>query len=351
MKKSDPKSQNQKIRSTLSLAQHLGLSEWTISRAINGHPEVKAATRERILKAMDELNFRPNPVARKLSGKQMGIVGVCVVNAHSRVIINKMRFLDKFLNQHGIRAILSLAARERDRELKTVRDFLHLRVDGVVLFQSVLDIPTLNKTLGNVPCVLVDPEESFAPRVWLDRGEAMRLIVKHLVELGHRTFGLLGVSSIDKFRWAGLMDAFASAGVNFEKSVQVFALEKGMGDSYSDGVFLAQRAVAAKKRATAYIALNDEIAIASLPVFREAGLQVPKDFSIVGFDNLPAGIYLQPSLTTIDQQVDLMISSAGELLLEELGIKEKTDMTRCVKIAPKLIIRESTGPAPRRRKL
>ncbi|XHR29491.1 MAG: LacI family DNA-binding transcriptional regulator [Chthoniobacteraceae bacterium] len=332
------------------MAQHLGLSEWTVSRAINGHPEVKAATRERILKAMDELGFRPNPVARKLSGKQMGIVGVCVVNAHSRVIIDKIRFLDKFLKQHGIRAILSLASREKERELKTIRDFLHLRVDGVVLFQSTLDVPSLNKTLGNVSCVLVDPEASFAPRVWLDRGEAMRLIVQHLFELGHRSFGLLGISPIDKFRWAGLIKAFADYGVNFEKSVQVFGIEKGMGDSYSDGVLLARRAVAAKKRATAYIALNDEIAIGSLPIFREAGLRAPEDFSIVGFDNLPAGMYLQPSLTTIDQQVDLMITSAGELLLEELGLKEKTDSSRCVKIPPKIIIRGSTGPAPRRTK-
>jgi DNA-binding LacI/PurR family transcriptional regulator len=347
VKKTSTKTKPAKVGSTLSLARYLGLSEWTVSRAINGHPEVKAATRERILKAMEEVGFRPNPVARGLSGKAMGIVGVCFGNAHSGVMIDKITLLDQFLRQHDLRGILSISSQDEASELRILADFLHLRVDAIVLIQSVLATAQIQKLLDGALCVHVDPaNQDILPRVSLDRDKAMHLIVDHLFELGHRSIGALGFSALNVWRWKGLVEALIEHGLSPERNLQAFELEDRGSESYAEGKELVRRALAAKKRPTAFIAVNDRVAAGAMQELRDQGLRVPEDFSVVGFDNLTVGRHLRPTLTTIDQQPQLLITQAGELLLEQLGKSSGPSLGKCITVEPRLIIRESTGPVP-----
>jgi len=351
MKKTASKTKPTKVVSTLSLARYLGLSEWTVSRAINGHPEVKAATRERILQAMKDVGFRPNPVARGLSGKAMGIVGVCFGNANSGIMIDKITLLDEFLRRHQLRGMLSISTRDEESELRILSDFLHLRVDAIVLIQSVLSTNQLRDTLGDALCVHVDPSiQDIFPRVSLDRKRAMHLIVNHLVELGHRSLGTLGFSSTHRWRWEGLVQSLCEHGLSPEENLQVFELEDYGAESYLEGIQLAKRALAAKKPPTAFIAMNDRIAAGAMQEMRDAGFRIPEDFSVVGFDNLTVGRHLRPMLTTIDQQTQLMISHAGQMLLEQLGKASGSSLGKSVNVEPRLIVRESTGPAPKRSK-
>ena len=351
MKKTAPKTKPPKVVSTLSLARYLGLSEWTVSRAINGHPEVKAATRERILKAMKDVGFRPNPVARGLSGKAMGIVGVCFGNAHSGIMIDKITLLDNFLRKNQLRGMLSISSQDEASELSILSDFLHLRVDAIVLIQSVLAPDQLRKMLGDALCVHVDPGyQDIFPRVSLDRKEAMHLIVNHLFELGHRSIGTLGFSSTNRWRWEGLVQSISNHGLNPEENLQSFELEDPGAESYEEGIQLAKRVLAAKKHPTAFIAVNDRVAAGAVQEMRDAGFRIPEDFSVVGFDNLTVGRHLRPTLTTIDQQPQLLISHAGEMLLEQLGKGSGTSLGESVNVKPRLIVRESTGPAPKRSK-
>ena len=337
-----------KVASTLGLARYLGLSEWTVSRAINGHPEVKAATRERILRAMEEVGFRPNPVARGLSGKAMGIVGVCFGNAYSAVMIDKISLLDQFLRDQQLRGILSISPRDEESELRILADFLHLRVDAIVLIQSILSAVQLRKTLGSALCVHVDPRsQDILPSVSLDRLEAMHLIVNHLVGLGHRSMGTLGFSSTNIARWKGLTETLKEHGLSPDRHLQVFELEDQRAESYGEGIGLAKCALEAKKLPTAFIALNDHIAAGAIQAFRDANYRIPQDISVVGFDNLTVGQHLRPTLTTIDQQPQLLISHAGGLLLEQLGKSSGPSLGKNIKVEPRLIVRESTGPAPR----
>lgn len=339
-----------KVTSTHGLAEYLGLSEWTVSRAINGHPEVKAATRERILKAMDELGFRPNPVARGLSGKAMGIVGVCVGNAHNAVMIDKITLLDDFLRRHQLRGMLAISPNHEAGEIRILEDFRHLRVDGIVLIQSCLSKALLENTLEGISCVHVDPSDpKVMPSVWLDRIEALRLGTRHLVELGHRSFGVLGFSSLNAWRWNGIVKALNECGIDPARNTQTFELEAPGAESYAEGIQLAQLVLGAKRRPTALIAINDRVASGAIQQLVDRGFRIPEDFSVIGFDNLPVGQHLRPTLTTIDQQSKFLIEKAGELMLAQLGKLPASGADHRLRVEPRLIVRESTGPAPKSR--
>jgi DNA-binding LacI/PurR family transcriptional regulator len=323
------------------------LSQWTVSRAINGHPEVKAATRERILKAMEEIGFRPNPVARGLSGKGMGIVGVCFGNARNALTIDKITLLDEFLREHQLRGIVAFSPPDEAIQLRILADFKHLRVDGMILVQTSIRVAQLRKMLDGVRCVHVDrPTLDLLPGVTLDRGEAMRLIVNYLFTLGHRSFGTLGFSASNPWRWRGLVSALRDHGFSPERHLQTFELERVGLESYAEGIQLAQLACSVKQRPTAFMAINDRVAAGAMQKMRDMGIRIPEEISVVGFDNLDVGQYLSPRLTTIDQQPRLMMEQAAKLFVTQLETKSRTG--KGVFIEPRLIVRDSTGPAPRK---
>lgn len=336
-----------KINSTLGLAKYLGLSQWTVSRAINGHPEVKASTRERILQAMEKVGFRPNPVARGLSGKAMGIVGVCFGYARSEVMIDKIVLLDTFLRKNHLRGILAISPIDQESEIRILEDFRHLRVDGIVSVQSTLRADQFSKTIQNIPCVYIDPSDrDLGPNVSVYRDEAMYLITKHLIELGHRSFGVLFERS-DFWRWKGFHEAFREYGLDPQKQVQTYELEDIGPASFAEGIELGKKIIQARKRPTALITLNDRMAMGVIQQIRDEGFRVPDDFSVVGFDNLSIGQYLHPTITTIDLQPETLIEKTGQILLEQLGKLPATRPSHNVKIEPRLIVRQSTGPAPK----
>ncbi|SDU29421.1 transcriptional regulator, LacI family [Verrucomicrobium sp. GAS474] len=344
-----------RIASTVDLARYLGISEWTVSRAINGHPEVKAATRERILQAMEEVGFRPNPVARGLNGKAMGVVGVCFGDPRNAVMIEKIASLDRFLHAYQLRGVLSISHRDEASEGRILSDFRHMRVDGVVLIQSFLGAKALSRLSDGMRCVHVDPAEpELFPSVTMDRGAAMRLIVDHLVGLGHRSFALLGFGPTSAVRWNGVRSALAAHGLDPDRSLETFELEQAGHESFVEGVELAGRLARrlkakgkkAAKRPTAVIALNDRIAIGAIQTLVRGGIAVPRDLSVVGFDDLDIGSHLLPTLTTINQQPEMLMQRVGELLLGVLG-KPAGSSRKRLHVEPRLMVRESTGPASR----
>ncbi|HEY0258191.1 MAG TPA: LacI family DNA-binding transcriptional regulator [Candidatus Methylacidiphilales bacterium] len=346
-KTGSPTIKTENVSSTYYLAQYLGLSEWTVSRAINGHPEVKAATRERILKAMDEIGFRPNPVARGLSGKAMGIVGVCFGNASNALMIDKITILEEFLREHHLRGVLAICPPDEESQIRVLADFKHLRLDGIVLIQSYIRTAQLRKLLKGIRCVHVDPPTpDLLPRIALDRIAAMSLIINHLYDLGHRSFGTLGFSSVNVWRWQGLVENLHKLGLNPQNHLQAFELAAPGLESYADGIELGQLACRAPVRPTAFIAINDRVAVGAMQAMRDLGLRVPEDVSVMGFDNLDVGQYLRPRLTTIDQQSENLMRQAGELLLTQLSATSSAEPTQSILIEPHLIIRDSTGPAP-----
>ncbi|PTY05059.1 hypothetical protein DB346_02290 [Verrucomicrobia bacterium LW23] len=341
------------VVSTADLARHLDLSEWTVSRAINGHPEVKAATRKRVLEAMQELGFQPNPHARGLNGKATGLVGICFGDPRNSLVIDKIATLEEFLRRHQLRGILAITPHDLESELRIISDFKHMRVDGMVLIQSYLSGAVLDKALRGCKGVLVDPAEPAAgfPYIHLNRIRAMRFLVDHLYSLGHREFGTVGFSDNNRWRWDGILAALMcnSLDPGAPRVLRSYELPAVGAEAYAEGVELAQLVLADPKPPSALIVVNDRVAAGLMQGLRDAGKHVPHDFSVTGFDNLPVGRTLRPTLTTIDQQPTIAMERAGEMLLQQLGLSTDPHPHDNLLLDPVFHMRESTGYSPRRR--
>ncbi len=335
------------IRSTAELAAHLQLSRWTVSRALNNHPAVKPATRDRVLAAAQALHFAPNQMARSLQGGRTGLVGVCFNELESPVLVKKISILHRLLRERGQRGLIELTHGDPQAEREVIAHFARMRVDGIITVYSQVassdEFSALSADTG-IPVVHVDPlTESLHPAATLDRAAAMRLLVDHLVALGHRRVALLGIRrTLYPDRWRGLRAAFKKHAIAEPAAVRVFADENSDAQDYAHGRALAEELLADGYRPTAILALNDRVAIGASARLQEAGWRFPQDCSITGFDNIDVAEHTRPALTTIDHQSDLIMREALELL----SAPAKSGDTRRV-IKPRLIVRASTGPVSR----
>jgi DNA-binding LacI/PurR family transcriptional regulator len=336
------------ILSIADFARHLNLSAWTVSRAINGHPEVNEKTRRRVLAAMDELGFRPNPLARGLGGRRTGMIGVCFMGLGNPIVDQKVYALQEFFRRHHLQTVLEVRMRDREQELLAIENFRRIHVDGVVLMYSELDAATAVEALKGMPCVQVDPHRPQSiPSVSLDRQKAMRLLMDHLFRLEHSLFGLLGTGRSDVWRWPALLEIAQSRHLDPEKIfVEVDDLLH-VESMIERGQLMAQAVLEMKRRPTALLAANDRMAIGVVQTLREAGVSIPREISVTGFDNLDLGRKLHPTLTTIEQNSVQLMERAGDRLLHEIRLPAaERGKPRVELVAPELVIGESTGPAP-----
>lgn len=185
------------IQSTDALARHLGLSRWTVSRVLNEHPGVKEETRLKVQEAMLQLGFEPNRMARGLRGSRTMMIGICFQELDSPVLARKTAMLQHFLRKEGYRAIIELTGGDPLLEEAAIRHFLGIKVDGIVLVGSTLQTSQpIVRQLDAIPTpvVTVDPASNLPmTQIHLDRVWAMKMIIDHLHEAGHRRFCIVGI--------------------------------------------------------------------------------------------------------------------------------------------------------------
>jgi DNA-binding LacI/PurR family transcriptional regulator len=337
------------ITSTSELATHLGLSRWTVSRVINDHPDVKEETRQKVLQAMEELHFSPSIFARGLRGGKTNTIGVCFREVDNPILARKIACLQSLLRQRGYRSLIELTEGDPQLEADAVRHFITLRVEAIVLVGSSEGESSALQLLkeSGIPGVLVDPLAPVPdlPGVELDRPRAMRLILEHLLGLGHRKFALLGISSEVPYgrpRLKTLASVAAEHHLSFEKDFEIFTTPDPQGYGYAYGRCLAQLLIDKGTDATALIALDDLIALGAMRRLQEHGFTIPADFSIVGFDNIDITEHTTPRLSTVDQQVKPMIEAAIVLLYHQMEDDLSTNGRIHTRIEPELVLREST---------
>ena len=335
------------ILSISDFAKYLGLSNWTVSRAINGHPEVTEKTRRRILAAMEEVGFRPNPLARGLGGRRTSMVGVCFMGLGNPILDQKVFHLQEFLRRNQLRSLLEMRPRDVQHEIHAIEDFQRIRVEGVVLLYSELDAATAAQMFSGLACVQVDPHYAQTiPSVALDRRRAMRLVLEHLIRLGHENFALLGFRKDDPWRWQALVETAKSHGIDPAKALRIVENIPQVNSPIESGGMMAEDVLRWPKRPTAIIAIDDRTALGAIQALRTAGIDVPRQMSVTGFDNLDFARHLHPTLTTVDQNPLRLMERAGAILLEQIKLPpERRGRAEPEFIAPELVVGESTGPA------
>ena len=323
------------------VAQLAGVSQQTVSRVVNSREYVGGDTRERVLAAMRELNYRPNRAAQALvtgRSKTLGVISIeSVAFGPSSVLLG----LERAAHAHGyFVSVARLASLDRGSLFQALEQLQRQSVEGVLLNTGQDGITNeLDRRLTDVPVVAVeDTPEARVPIVAVDQEGGAAAATQLLLELGHRNVAHI----------AGPKD-WSSARRRMEgwravlESAEVPVPPPSFGDwSVRSGHELG-RQLAQDREVTALFAANDEMALGAMRAMFEAGRDVPGDVSIVGFDDVPFARYLTPPLTTIRQDFEEIGRRSVDVLLDAIGGGQ--DSHARAAITPELIVRDSTGPA------
>lgn len=340
------------IRSTAEFAAHVGLSRSTVSRALNGHAGLKQKTVERVQAALEATGFMPNAHAVNLRGRRAAMIGVCMEDFRNSTAVAKVSLLQQRLRDHGLTTLIEVLAPGSSR--KTLRHLLSLRV-GAVVFIGHFEPADLAAQIdelthrGTPHLVIDDPGPGGANSVSLDRVRAMELVIEHLVAAGHRRFGLMGISGAFQTvtdRLAGVDRALRAAGLDPAVAAVSLDAQHLRREHFEYGSQLARSFLSLPNRPTAYLAVNDETAVGALLEFQASGLKVPEDLSIVGFNNQNICLMTRPKLSSVDQSIESTVDLSVSTLLRKIGTTPTRRFTT-QRVEPRLILRGSTGLAPR----
>lgn len=295
-----------------------GVSVKTVSRVLNGHRYVSADTKERVEKAMQELEFRPSVAARILAGNKSGQIALIYDN-HSPYYMNQVQMgCWEACHENGSRLLAQPVDVTDPLVGEQVRGLVtETHVDGVILSSPVTDCPAVLKALEgmDIPFVRISPGTNHAmtSSVFMDDAQAADDMTSYLIAKGHRQIGFIRGHSnhmASEERLFGYRRALDRAGLPFEPAL----IAAGEFD-FDSGVAAAQRFLRSPRRPTAIFASNDDMAAGVLSVAHDMGLSVPDDLSVAGFDNTTLARMVWPQLTTINQPTRELALAATQLLL------------------------------------
>lgn len=324
--------------SIFDVAKKSGLSVVTVSRVLNGAESVREKNRQKVLDAIKELDYRPNAAARSLASGKTGIIGLVVTTLHDSFFDAVVKELNEVLAMHGYFLAISISrgiASDEEHYL-----FQEDRVDGMILLSPIgEDNYIVQLKRRGIPYVLIDNQEpendTFS--VTIDNFKGGFAAANHLLELGHTSIAHLCGHEMfrsTRERRSGFEQALQHKGITPFEIVQ--------GDFEIDfGYDTCKRWLKEGKLPTAVFTGDDNIALGVINALLEAGVSIPDEVAIVGYDDHYIGAQLRPHLTTLRQPADKIALAAAELLLRRMSGKMKRGSS--TRIDPELIIRESTA--------
>jgi LacI family transcriptional regulator len=327
-----------------TLATHLGLSLTTVSVVVSDSPAAQAipqATRKRILAAASELHYRPNYFARSLRKKSSMSVGVLVSEMSEGYFTLVMNGVEEYLVAAKYSYLLAAHYWKPELIEEYPQMLLERSVDGLLLVNT----PTPARV--HVPIVSISGHQSVAgaTNIQLNHKLAARLALKHLADLGHRRVAFMKgqEQTVDSDpRWEEIMEAARAYRMELHPELMIRLTENSWSPALGYGPVKAL--LSRTKDFTALFAFNDIAAFGAIRALHEAGLRVPHDVSVIGFDDVLSAPYGIPSLTTIRQPLRDMGKMGAECLLHRID-HPNASYSRQVIVQPELVVRESTGPA------
>ncbi len=328
------------------VARLAGVSHQTVSRVLNNHESVRQETRERVLRAVEQLHFRPNAFARGLARRRSHVIGVVsfdtLLYGPAATLLGVERAARRV--GYGI-SIVAVEQLERDDLVEAVDHLTAQSVAGLVILAPLTTaVAAVHGLPVGVPAVVVESDQvDGLPSVFVDQGAGARLAVEHLLALGHETVWHLSGQQ-DWIEARGRVDGWRHALEAAGRTVPpVIPGDWSPRSGYKAGCELADR-----RDVTAVFCANDQQALGMLRAFRERGVRVPQDVSVVGFDDIPEAAYLSPPLTTVRQDFDEVGRRCLAQLLELLDPGGGPAARSHPRVAPTLVVRASTGPRSRR---
>jgi DNA-binding LacI/PurR family transcriptional regulator len=327
----------------------------TVSRVINGAGYVREEVRARVQAAIEELDYSPNWLARSLKKKATKVIGIIVPDIGNPYAAEVARGIQTVLGTAGYGSFLSTVDPSGENEHSVLQALYDHRVDGIIVAirRTTTGVDTLRRLADrHIPIVVIGRlfDHPNVDRVAADDHAGGFAAVQHLAELGHRRIGFIGATpTIDSPlpRYEGYLAGVREHCLEEDPELMIPPLAgvKSAFTTQHDGYEGMQRLLSLARPPTAVFARNDYTAMGALRAVRRAGISIPRDISLVGFDDVPLAAFTTPPLTTVKQPIDEQGQEAARLLLKRIEAKGAGD--RVERVFPcDLVVRESSGPAP-----
>jgi DNA-binding LacI/PurR family transcriptional regulator len=331
---------------TLSdVAKLAGVSTATVSKVLSNTPYFTEETRQKVMRAIDELGYSPNLPARALASGKTEIIGVVFPYVYDPLftdpfVLYMLQGIEAACHERGYNMLLSTPhltpTGPDDHYLRLVQSRY---LDGIIALDNVPMASVLEPVhKRGMPCVAIGYHSTrYYVRTDDYRGGVQSM--KYLIDLGHQSIGIVSISETLNFsvsyRLSGMQDAATACGIDFDR------LPTAHGDfSIDSGAAAAAELLNHHPTLTALVCLNDRMAMGAIQYIRSLGKRVPEDISVIGFDDIPAAASFAPPLTTISNQAPVLGQAAAQLLFDLLDGKDAESSV----IATQLIVRESTAP-------
>jgi DNA-binding LacI/PurR family transcriptional regulator len=335
------------------LAEHLELSQTTVSLVLNNSPSARSIpdeTRKRVMEAAERLNYRPNYFARSLRQSRSMSVGVLAPDLSEGYFTRVMSGVVQELT--SAHYFFFTACHDWNRELieKYPRMLVERAVDGFLLLNTPAD-----QIQVPVPVVAISAHSHVenVTNIVLDHHLAVTSALMHLYDLGHRRIAFMrGPRAIpdSEFRWEAIQLVARDIGLRIDPNCVIridaagWSMKAGYHPMAPEIGFKPMQALLDRSRDfTAVFCFNDIAAIGAIRALKDAGLSVPGDVSVVGFDDILSAAYSTPSLTTVRQPLLEMGKRGAQVLLERIAHREQ-EFPEEISMAPEFVVRESTGP-------
>jgi LacI family transcriptional regulator len=333
------------------VARQAGVSPMTVSRVVNGERNVRETTREAVLAAVKDLRYAPNPAARSLAGAQNARIGLLYSNPSAAYLSEfLLGALDESSRKSAQLVLEKCEVSSAAGERAAVRRLIEGGVAGVILPPPVCEshviLTELKKAAVPTVAVATGRFRTDASCVRIDDFKASFEMTRYLLSLGHRYIGFIKGhpnQTASGERWLGFETALREADCKPESPW----VEQGFF-SYRSGLDAADKLLAVRPRPTAIFASNDDMAAAVVSVAHRRGLDVPRDLSVVGFDDTATATTVWPELTTIRQPIAQMAEAALDILIRKIRKRRDGEALGAIDklVAYELVVRQSAAPPP-----
>ena len=332
------------MASIKDVASKAGVSVATVSRVLNNNPRVKSPARARILAAIDQLGYQPSGIARNMRSQSVRVIGLVISDIQNPFFTTLVRAVEDVAYENQYTVLLCNSDEDLQKEQLYIDVLSRERVAGAIIVPTGKDAftPLLN---ARVPVVMVDRivADRVADAVVLDNVAGAFAATKHLIELGHRRIGLVGAPtsvSVGRERQRGYEKALRASKLKLDPNLIC------IGNFKEQGGYQAARALLERDpRPTAIFAVNNLMTLGACQAIAEKRLRIPKDISVIGFDDMPWFALLTPPLTAVRQPTYEIGVQAARLLFARMQDSTRAVETRVLK--PELIVRGSTASPTR----
>lgn len=332
----------------LDVARVAGVSIKTVSNVINDHPYVSAQVRDRVRNAIRELDYRPNVSARGLRSGKTGVIGLALPALRESYFAELADAVIRAAERRGRTVLIGQTNGDRAKELEAISGIGLPGTDGLLLSPTGLGQKDMSALQVPLPIVLLGERIFGGPtdHVAMHNVSSAQAAVEHLLHRGRRRIALVGAPephaqdpSSATLRLQGYRRALAAAGI--EEAPDLVCTTESWGREA--GAVAVRRLLADRVSFDAVFALNDSLGLGALRALGEAGVRVPEEVAVIGFDNIDESTYSVPSLSSVDPDRESIAEIAVELLVERINETGERRPPRLVKPDFRVVERESTG--------